>query len=218
MKPYDHQGRKNYLNHTAVLFDLDGTLLYTLKDIADSVNAGLKYLGFPPHKLDKYKYLVGDGRESLAVRALPEHSRDAFTVSKLVCYIDDEYSKRWANNSLPYEGISDLLDALTTQGTKIAILSNKPHEETQLMVSRLLGKWQFDVVAGLQSSVPKKPAPFAAIQITKRLSIYPQEFLYLGDSDIDMKTAIAAGMYPVGALWGYRTAEELLTAGAKKLV
>ncbi|UCG53884.1 MAG: HAD family hydrolase, partial [Dehalococcoidia bacterium] len=128
------------MNYTAVLFDLDGTLLYTLKDIADSVNQALKYLDFPPHQLDAYKYFVGDGRQTLAMRALPEHHRDKVTVSKLVSYIDDEYTKRWANNTLPYEGITDLLDALTIKHIKLAILSNKPNDITQLMVSKLLRK------------------------------------------------------------------------------
>ncbi len=206
------------MSYTAVLFDLDGTLLYTLKDIADSVNQALGYLGFPPHQLNAYKYFVGDGREALAMRALPEHHRDKATVSKLASYIGDEYSKRWANNTLPYEGIEDLLDALTMKHIKLAILSNKPHDITQVMVSKLLGKWQFQAVVGAQSSLPKKPDPSAALQIAQRLKTLPPEFLYLGDSDIDMKTAIAAGMYAVGVLWGYRTAEELLSKGAKKLI
>jgi phosphoglycolate phosphatase len=206
------------LSYTAVLFDLDGTLLYTLKDIADSVNQALGYLGFPPHQLNAYRYFVGDGREALAMRALPEHHRDKATVSKLASYIGDEYSKRWANNTLPYEGIEDLLDALTINHIKLAILSNKPHDITQVMVSKLLSKWQFQAVIGAQSSFPRKPDPSAALQIAQRLKTSPPEFLYLGDSDIDMKTATAAGMYAVGVLWGYRTAEELLSKGAKKLI
>jgi phosphoglycolate phosphatase len=201
-----------------VLFDLDGTLLYTLKDIADSVNQALGYLGLPPHQLNAYKYFVGDGRQALAIRALPENQRDTATVGKLVDYIDNEYSKRWADNTLPYEGVADLLDALTAKRIRLAILSNKPHDITQIMVSKLLGKWQFEAVVGAQSSLPKKPDPSAALQIARRLNIPPPQFLYLGDSDIDMKTATAADMYPVGVLWGYRTAQELLTNGARKLI
>jgi phosphoglycolate phosphatase len=201
-----------------VLFDLDGTLLYTLKDIADSVNQALGYLGLPPHQLNAYKYFVGDGRQALAIRALPENQRDTATVGKLVDYIDNEYSKRWADNTLPYEGVTDLLDALTAKRIRLAILSNKPHDITQIMVSKLLGKWQFEAVVGAQSSLPKKPDPSAALQIARRLNIPPPQFLYLGDSDIDMKTATAADMYPVGVLWGYRTAQELLTNGARKLI
>jgi len=206
------------LSHTAVLFDLDGTLLNTLKDIADSVNEALGYLGFPPHNLNAYKYFVGDGREALAIRTLPEYHRDTDTVTKLVHCINDEYSKRWVNNTLPYQGIPDLLDALSIRGIKMAILSNKPHDVTQLMVSRLLGQWRFELVVGVLPSIQKKPDPAAALQIATQLNIRPLEFLYLGDSDIDMKTAIAANMYPVGALWGFRTADELLSSGAKMLI
>lgn len=206
------------MSHRAVLFDLDGTLLYTLKDIADSVNEALGYLGFPPYELNAYKYFVGDGREALAIRVLPENHRNKITISKLVGYIGDEYSKRWVNNTLPYKGIADLLYALTARKIRLAILSNKPHDITQLMVSRLLGKWQFETVVGAKPTVPKKPNPSAALQIARRLNIPPPEFLYLGDSDIDMKTATEADMYPVGVLWGYRTAEELLSSGARKLI
>jgi len=206
------------MKYSAVLFDLDGTLLDTLKDIADSANSALGYSGFPQHEIEAYKYFIGDGREALAIRALPEHHRNKVTVGKLITYINEEYSKRWANNTHPYQGVSDLLDALTSIGIKMAILSNKPHNLTELMVSRLLPQWQFELVVGALPSVPKKPDPTAALQIARQLNIRTLEFLYLGDSDIDMKTATAADMYPIGALWGFRTADELLASGARALI
>ena len=206
------------MKYSAVLFDLDGTLLNTLKDIADSVNSALGHLGFPQHGLEAYKYFVGDGRDTLAIRALPESHRNAVTVGKLVTYINEEYSKRWANNTSPYQGVPDLLDALTSNGIKMAILSNKPHSFTKLMVSGLLPRWRFELVIGALPSVPKKPDPTAALQIARRLNIRPLEFHYLGDSDVDMKTATAADMYPIGALWGFRTADELLAGGARALI
>jgi len=206
------------MKYSAVLFDLDGTLLNTLEDIADSVNSALGHLGFPQHELEAYKYFIGDGREALAIRTLPEHHQNTVTVDKLITHINEEYSKCWSNNTHPYQGVSDLLDALTSTGIKIAILSNKPHDFTELMVSRLLPQWQFEVVVGALPSVPKKPDPTAALQIARQLNIRTPEFLYLGDSDIDMKTATAADMYPIGALWGFRTADELLASGAKALI
>jgi len=206
------------MKYSAVLFDLDGTLLDTLKDLADSVNSVLGHLGFPQHELEAYKYFVGDGREAMATHALPEHHRKAATVDKLVTYINEEYSKRWANNTRPYQGVPNLLDALTSSGIKMAILSNKQHSSTELMVSRLLPRWRFELVVGALPSVPKKPDPTAALQIAQRLNIRPLEFLYLGDSDVDMKAATAADMYPVGALWGFRTADELLSSGARALI
>ncbi len=206
------------MKHSAVLFDLDGTLLDTLRDIADSVNGALSHLGFPQYEVEAYKYFIGDGRETLAIRALPQHHRDAVTVGKLITYIDEEYSERWANNTRPYHGIPELLDALTNSGIKMTILSNKPHSFTELMVSRLLTQWRFEFVVGALPSVPKKPDPTAALQIARQLNIRPVEFLYLGDTDVDMKTATAADMYPIGALWGFRTADELLSGGAKVLI
>jgi len=206
------------MKYSAVLFDLDGTLLDSLKDLADSVNSALGRLGFPQHELEAYKYFVGDGMEALAIRALPERHRKAGTVDKLVTYINEEYSKRWVNNTRPYQGVPNLLDALTSSGIKMAILSNKQHSSTELMVSKLLPQWRFELVVGALPSVPKKPDPTAALQIAQRLNIRPLEFLYLGDSDVDMKAATAADMYPVGALWGFRTADELLSSGARALI
>ena len=206
------------MKYRRVLFDLDGTLLDTLQDIADSVNEALSHLGYPTHGVEVYKNFVGEGRDVLAARALPDHHRDAATVTQLIEHINEEYSKRWANNTLPYQGIPDLLDALTIRNTKMAILSNKAHDSTEVMVSKMLSKWHFEAVVGALPSVAKKPDPTAALQIAQQLGIHPIEFLYLGDSDIDMKTAIGADMYPVGALWGFRSADELLAGGAKALI
>ena len=206
------------MKYRGVLFDLDGTLLNTLQDIADSVNEALSHLGFPGHGVEVYKNFVGEGRDVLAVRALPDHHRNAATVTRLIEHINEEYSKRCANNTLPYQGIPDLLDALTIRNIKMAILSNKAHDSTEIMVSKMLSQWHFEAVVGALPSVAKKPDSTVALQIAQQLGIHPIEFLYLGDSDIDMKTAIGADMYPVGALWGFCSAEELLAGGAKTLI
>ena len=202
----------------AVLFDLDGTLLDTLQDIADSVNSALEQLDFPQHETEAYKYFVGDGRDALAMRALPEVNRDTATFDRLITHINEEYSKRWSNNTRPYPGIPEMLQAVTDTGIKMAILSNKPQSSAGEMVNHLLPKWHFELVVGAKPSVPKKPDPTAALRIAERLKIPPTEFLYLGDSGVDMKTAKAAAMYPIGALWGFRTADELRASGAKELI
>jgi phosphoglycolate phosphatase len=204
--------------YRAVLFDLDGTLLDTLKDIADSVNIALAQLGFPQHEVEAYKYFVGDGRVALATRALPEDYRNQANVDRLATYIEREYSKRWAIHTKVYEGISDLLQSLADLGIKMSILSNKPQDSTDETVSRLLSQWRFELVLGAQPSIPMKPDPTSALQIANELNIPPAEFIYLGDTDVDMKTAALAGMYPLGALWGFRTADELLAGGAKELI
>jgi phosphoglycolate phosphatase len=209
---------KSSMKHSAVIFDLDGTLLDTLKDLADSVNSALSYLGLPEHSLEAYRYFVGDGREALAIRALPENRRDTTTVDKIITRINEEYTRRWTINTRPYPGITDLLDELTGSNIRMAILTNKPHDFTELMVSRLLPQWQFEPIVGTMPALPKKPDPAAALRIAQQLNIEPAEFLFLGDSDVDMKTASAADMYPIGALWGFRTAEELLASGARALI
>ncbi|MFC2067415.1 HAD family hydrolase [Chloroflexota bacterium] len=206
------------MEYKAVLLDLDGTLLDTIKDIADSVNIALAQLCFPQHEVEDYKYFVGDGRKFLAIRALPEDCRDAVNVDRLSASVEIEYSRRWVNNTLAYPGIPDMLQALADLDIKMAILSNKPQASVEEMVSRLLSLWRFELILGAQSSIPMKPDPTTALQIARRLNILPSEFLYLGDTDIDMKTATEARMYPVGALWGFRTADELLAGGAKKLI
>jgi phosphoglycolate phosphatase len=206
------------LKYKAVLFDLDGTLLDTLEDLAGAVNQGLTLLGFPQHKLESYKYFVGSGREEMAFRALPEAERRPLTLKRLVDFIDGYYLQHWADHTLPYPGIPDLLDELTARKIKLSILSNKPQIFTDLMVGRLLAKWSFAAVAGAMPGVPKKPDPSAALKIAEKLKLGPRELVYLGDSDIDMQTAAACGMFAVGALWGFRTADELKASGANSLI
>jgi phosphoglycolate phosphatase len=139
-------------------------------------------------------------------------------VDKIASQIEEEYSRKWMEHTVPYPGIPELLDALTNLGTRMAVLSNKPQKPAELMVSRCLSRWHFDIVEGEQPGVPLKPDPTAALQIAKRMNINTSEFLYLGDSATDMQTAVAANMYPLGALWGFRTAEELLAGNAKALI
>ncbi|MBI2919209.1 MAG: HAD family hydrolase [Chloroflexi bacterium] len=202
----------------AVLFDLDGTLLNTLDDIASSANSALAEIGFPVHAAEAYKYFVGDGRGALAVRVLPEDRRDEATVARLIACIDREYNQHWADTTRPYDGVPELLRSLATRGTKMAVLSNKPDDYTRLMVSRLLPEWRFEAVVGARPSVPSKPDPAGALEIAGRLGVPPQQWVYVGDTDTDMKTARASGMFPAGALWGFRNEEELTASGARALL
>ena len=192
------------MTYRAVLFDLDGTLLDTLQDIADSTNKALAQMGFPPHPTEAYKQFVGEGRDVLALRSLPEPNRGPATAARLASLIDDDYTGRWQAYTRPYEGIPELLDALTARGVKMAVLSNKSHTFVELMVGKLLSRWRFDAVQGAMEGLPRKPDPAGAIRVARELKINPPEFLYIGDSGIDMKTANAAGMFAVGALWGFR--------------
>lgn len=206
------------MGYRAVIFDLDGTLLNTLQDIAESVNKILDDFGFPVHDVPSYKLFVGEGMDVLVSRALPQNSLDPAKASELVPLINEEYSKRWKNNTVPYEGIPELLDNLTSGGIRMSILSNKPHFLTEIMASSLLSRWSFDAVVGAMPSHPNKPDPAGALQIARKVNLPPADFLYLGDSGIDMLTATRAGMYPVGALWGFRSTDELTGNGAKRLI
>jgi phosphoglycolate phosphatase len=182
------------------------------------MNKALNYFGFPGHSTNACKMFVGDGVEMFAFRALPENSRDQATVAKCVALMRQEYTKRWAKKTRPYEGIPELLDELTSLNLKMAILSNKPHDSAKEMVAALLSDWRFNPVIGAQPALPKKPDPTLANHISQELGIPPEQFLYLGDTGTDMKTAQASGMFAVGALWGFRSAEELEHAGAEVLV
>lgn len=202
----------------AVLFDLDGTLLDTIDDLADSMNSVLERYGFPKHGVDEYKYFVGDGMDVLVRRALPAACMDDSLIAGCVEAMKEEYSSRWADKTRPYDGIPELLDAFSSSGIRLSILSNKPHEPTGIVVSKMLAGWKFEKVVGVRDGVPRKPHPAAALSIAESLGIAPGEFLYLGDTNTDMKTAVAAGMFPAGAVWGFRTAGELIEAGAHILV
>jgi phosphoglycolate phosphatase len=206
------------MKHQAIVFDLDGTLLDTIEDISDSMNQVLSRFGFSGHGPEAYKYFVGDGVDSMVRQALPAASLDEELVARCVVAMREEYGRRWDNKTRPYPGIPELLDDLSQRGFPMAILSNKPHDFTQLVVAKQLPKWPFKVVLGARSTVPKKPDPTAALEIADLMHLPPSRILYLGDTSTDMKTAVAAGMFPLGALWGFRTAQELKAHGAQALL
>jgi phosphoglycolate phosphatase len=202
----------------AILFDLDGTLLDTLEDIGNAMNRVLQKYGFPVYDIDAYRHLVGEGVTTLAARVLPEGKKSEDLIRTLVRAYREDYGNNWRVKTKPYDGITEMLDALTARGFKMAVLSNKPDEFTKLCVNAFLSKWTFDIVLGQRSSVPPKPDPAGAKEVAEGLKISPSQFLYLGDTAIDMKTAVSAGMFPVGVLWGFRAAEELCNGGAQALI
>ena len=206
------------MTYKAIIFDLDGTLIDTLEDIGNAVNRVLTERAFPPHPMDAYRYFVGDGSAMLVRRALPVRARVEETITECFEAFLEEYGKTWKEKTRPYDGIPELLDALTEKRLKLAVLSNKPHELTKRCVSELLANWRFDAVLGQRDQVPKKPDPAGALEVAERLHVPPKQFLFIGDSAVDIKTAIGAAMFPVGVLWGFRPAEELKENGAQALV
>jgi phosphoglycolate phosphatase len=206
------------MKYKAVLFDLDGTLLDTLEDLADSMNAVLASRGHPTHAVASYRYFVGDGVEELVRRTLPKAlGNDEPEVRACMLAMRDEYGTRWNCKTRLYPGISELLDGLTEKAVLLTILSNKPHAFVQEIASHFFKRWHFIAAQGARPDVPRKPDPAAALQISRTTGVRPDGFLYLGDADTDMQTAVAAGMYPVGALWGFRPEAELREAGARSL-
>ncbi len=206
------------MKYKTVIFDLDGTLLYTLEDLADSLNAALAALGFPPRPLDYFNTAVGDGAETMVLRCLPESERDADTLRRATERTLEEYHRRWNVKTRPYPGVPEMLDALTAAGVQKCILSNKPDASTQKVVAELLSHWNFDVVRGARSDTPVKPNPQSAIETAVQCGVAPADCLYVGDTDTDMRTAIAAGMFALGVTWGFRSADELRENGAAALV
>jgi phosphoglycolate phosphatase len=204
--------------YKAILFDLDGTLLNTLEDLGNAVNRVLSKKGFPTHKLDAYRYFIGEGTTMLITRALPKEKLNDSTIRACQEAFLKDYGHNWNVKTRPYDGVTEMLDALTARRLKMAVLSNKPHVFTKRCVTDLLSTWAFAAVVGESDTVPQKPDPAGALKVAECLNIPPADFLYLGDSAIDMKTAIAAGMFPVGVLWGFRPMEELKENGAQALI
>jgi phosphoglycolate phosphatase len=206
------------VNYRAVIFDLDGTLLDSLEDLADSMNAVLARQAFPVHAVEKYRYFVGDGIAELVRRVLPVEQRADSLVAENIRWMSAEYEQCWNKKTRPYPGIAELLDALTGAGLNLAVLSNKPDAFTKIMVPALLPGWNFTPILGARPGVPVKPDPQAALEIADQLALLPAEILYLGDTATDMLTANAAGMMAVGVAWGFRTVEELQQSGAKQII
>ena len=201
----------------SVLFDLDGTLLDTLDDLADSMNNSLTQQNLPTHPTEAYKIFVGDGVEMLTRRAIGDACEDTLAAVVLEG-MKAEYARRWDNKTKPYDGICEMLTSLSQKGLKLTVLSNKPHNFTKLCVERFLGDFSFDIIQGVCEDCPAKPDSTGALMIANTLGVNPERFAYLGDTNTDMKTANAAGMFPIGVTWGFRSAEELRDNGAKALI
>ncbi len=202
----------------AVLFDLDGTLLDTLADIADAMNAALRSLGLPEQEAECFKTFVGDGVDVLIRRVVPEERLDDPLRRDLSQRFLALYREGWDWKTRPYPGVLELLAALRARDVPMAVLSNKPDELTRRCVARFFPETNFFAVQGARPEIPKKPDPAAASRIAAELGREPAEFAYLGDTGTDMATAVAAGMFPIGALWGFRSAAELRAHGAHVLL
>ena len=203
----------------AVIFDLDGTLADTIASITYCGNLALSRFGLPSFGEEDYKHFVGDGAAMLIRRALLaagderlEHFDEVYEAYLEIFAKDCMYQVK------PYEGICALLEELKRLSVRIAVLSNKPDRDSLRVVEALFGKGYFDFVQGQRADIPRKPDPAGVYRIMEAFGLSAGDFLYVGDSGVDMKTGRAAGIFTVGVLWGFRDREELVENGADAVI
>ncbi len=201
------------------VFDLDGTLVNSLEDLACSANEALAQLGFCVHEIPEYRYFVGNGAAKMAERILPEAYRTQENIDKALELFSRAYSKRYKEKTRPYDGIEDTLRRLRAAGVITAVASNKPDEFTQRIVSELLGGL-IDIAMGKKPELEKKPDPGIVSELRRQaaelLGTAPEndEIIFIGDSSVDIETAHNAGVKSIGCTWGFRTEDELVKSGA----
>ncbi len=201
-----------------VLFDLDGTLADTLEDLADAMNRVLRAEGLAEHGYAEYQGMIGHGIHQLVRDALPTDQREEATVARCFAEMMADYGEHSLIKTRLYDGVPELLGALGVRGLKLAVLSNKADEPTRRIAAALFAEGVFAVVAGARPGVPLKPDPAGALLAAASLGVEPGRMVYVGDSPTDMRTALAAGMTPVGVSWGFRTRDELVEAGASAVL
>jgi phosphoglycolate phosphatase len=200
--------------YKAVIFDLDGTLLDTVQDIADSVNLALASFGWQQYSLNEYRKLVGAGLDELLVSLLSNYAQDETFFQKFRMEVVNHYTQRLTHKTQPYPGIQQLLGELREWGIPRAVLSNKAHDKTEQVVNHFFKAHLLSPVVGAHANLPLKPDPLGAQKIAEKLELRPSQILYLGDTPSDMETATRAGMLPLGVEWGFRPANELIAGGA----
>jgi phosphoglycolate phosphatase len=200
-----------------VIFDLDGTLVDSLKDIANAMNAVLQKLNYPTHSYEKYQYFIGSGLRNLVSKSLPDIHQHESQIEYCYKLMVEGYHENCTNQTKPYDGIIELLDYLTKQKVKLGVFSNKSDELTKKIVAGLFPT-RFESIVGLSIEELKKPNPTEALAICKSWGLNAEEIIFVGDSGIDMQTATNAKMLAVGVTWGYRPREELITTDAKHVI
>jgi len=205
------------MKEKAIIFDLDGTLLDSLTDIAICANIVLKEFNLPTHEIEDYKNFVGGGAEILIRNCTPKSTTEE-DILKLLKRFKEVYEDNLHSSTKPYEGIYELLDLLKKHHIKIGVLSNKPHEFTLKYIDKFFKDYPILEPHGQKKEVPKKPDPTAAINIAKALEVESHNVFFIGDTDVDMQTAKNSKMIAVGVKWGFRDEAELLENGADYIV
>ncbi len=200
-----------------VIFDLDGTLVNSLEDIADAMNKVLESLDYPTHSYENYQYFIGSGLRNLVSKSLPENHNDETQIGHCYQLMVEVYRDHCTNQTKPYNGIIELLDYLISHKMKLGVFSNKSDELTKKIVAALFPDY-FNSIVGLSIESLKKPNPSEALAISKNFGLNPEETIFVGDSGIDMQTATNANMHAIGVIWGYRPEKELIENGAKQIL
>lgn len=199
------------------IFDLDGTLLNTIDDLANACNYALSKFSFPTHESEKYKTFIGNGLYKLVERALPLENRDNETVNMVLDVFNKYYNEHMMDMTRPYNGVMDLLDHLIDEGIGLAVVSNKKHDFTLEIIHKYFSD-RFKLVLGLRENYKAKPDPTSLLEVINEFGISKEECIYIGDSNVDIRTARNAGVKSIGVSWGFRGGEELLKEGADYLV
>lgn len=197
-----------------VIFDLDGTLLNTIDDLAAATNHALTSCGYPTHPVSAYPYFVGNGIDKLFERALPSEKRSTAEIARMRSFFVPYYNTHCDVYTRPYDGIVELLQRLQQAHIAMAVASNKYHEATCHLIKEYFPDITFAAVCGQRDGIPKKPDPTIVNTILAEVGIQTVDALYVGDSGVDMLTARHAGVESVGVTWGFRPVEELQQAGA----
>ncbi len=199
------------------IFDLDGTLINSIEDLADAGNFALSEMGYPTHDVDAYKYFVGNGIPKLIERMTPENKRTPEILSTVHKIFSERYKVHCLDKTKPYDGIIKLIEFCRENNIKTAVLSNKADNFAKFIVDTVFPEKTFDFVMGQREDIPKKPAPDGVLKILDLFSVKKEEALLMGDSDVDIITAINSGIHSIGAAWGFRGEEELKGAGAERI-
>lgn len=207
------------MKYEAAIFDLDGTLVDSLDDLADSANAALHAHGFPEHEVVAYRYFVGDGSRKLIERILPKkHAEDAGFVDAFMAEYKNFYAEHLLHKTKPYDGIMDMLEELRRRRIPMAICTNKHQNAAESIVEALFPHNIFHEIIGDQDGLPRKPDPQKVLYIMKKFGVTGANTAYFGDTNVDMDTARNAKTFAVGVLWGFRPKEELVAHGANVLL
>ena len=201
-------------NIKLAIFDLDGTLLNTISDLAHSANFALQQNGFPGHPIEAYNFFVGNGINKLFERALPENEKTEANILRIRKSFIPYYDEHNTDYTKPYEGICELLMTLQSKGYMLAVASNKYQAATEKLIKKLFPDISFTAIFGQREGVQIKPDPSIVYDILKIANVTPKETIYVGDSGVDMQTASNSGVFSIGVTWGFRPRKELETAGA----